>query len=431
MHSIARRAAATLVVALVALVAVMAMAPAHAGPSRIPKPAFGTVDPSSKATVASASSPTAVAQAIAGPGVAVSNATWRGEVGIGTFGGANALLGIDGGVVMTTGFLNTIFRANSADDTSDIHDFTESSNDAQLDAIVAPNTTFDATVLEFDIMTSASTINIRYVFASEEYNEFVGSSFNDVFAFFVNGVNCARIGAQPITVNTVNGSANATYYIDNTAGGRAIEFDGLTVVLTCTAQVTPNVLNHVKLAIADVSDPVWDAAVFIAAGGITTGGPPVPGVQTAAVEFLHAGFGHYFLTADPDEIGGLDSGVFAGWSRTGQTFNVWKTGTGLADVCRFFTVFFAPKSSHFYTANGAECALVGQNPVWQYEKISFLVALPDPGGNCTVGTKLYRLYNNGQTGAPNHRYTTSLAIRAQMIAQGFAPEDDNTWCIPG
>jgi hypothetical protein len=429
--SIARLAVAALAASLIALAALLVALPAVAAPARIPKPAPLAVEGSSKASYATIASATAAAQAIAGPGVTVTNATWRGEVGIGTFGGANALLGIDSGIVMTTGFLNTIFRPNAADDTSDIHDFTGLSNDAQLDAIVAPNTTYDATVLEFDVTTSASTINIRYVFASEEYNEFVDSPYNDVFGFFVNGVNCARIGAEPISVNTVNAGHNGSSFIDNTSGARQIEFDGLTVVLTCTAQVTPNVPNHVKLAIADVSDPVWDAAVFIAAGGITSGGPPVPGAQTVAVEYLHAGFGHYFITAQADEIAGLDSGVFAGWARTGQTFNVWTSGTGLAEVCRFFTTYFAPKSSHFYTANGAECAQVGQNPVWQYEKISFLVALPDAGGNCPVGIKLYRLYNNGQTGAPNHRYTTSLAIRAQMIAQGFSPEDDNIWCVPG
>jgi hypothetical protein len=429
--SIARLAVAALAASLIALAALLVALPAVAAPARIPKPGPVGVEASSKASYATIATATAAAQAIAGPGVTVTNATWRGEVGIGTFGGANALLGIDSGIVMTTGFLNTIFRPNAADDTSDIHDFTGLSNDAQLDAIVAPNTTFDATVLEFDVTTSASTINIRYVFASEEYNEFVDSPYNDVFGFFVNGVNCARIGAEPISVNTVNAGRNGSSFIDNTSGARQIEFDGLTVVLTCTAQVTPNVPNHVKLAIADVSDPVWDAAVFIAAGGITSGGAPVPGAQTVAVEYLHAGFGHYFITAQADEIAGLDSGVFAGWARTGQTFNVWTSGTGLAEVCRFFTTYFAPKSSHFYTANGAECALVGQNPVWQYEKISFLVALPGAGGNCPVGIKLYRLYNNGQTGAPNHRYTTSLAIRAKMIAQGFSPEDDNIWCVPG
>jgi len=58
------------------------------------------------------------------------------------------------------------------------------------------------------------------------------------------------------------------------------------------------------------------------------------------------------------------------------------------------------------------------------------VLLPFDGA-CPAGTQiLYRLYNNGQTGAPNHRYTVSPAIRSQMIAQGFVPEDSNNSCVP-
>ena len=37
---------------------------------------------------------------------------------------------------------------------------------------------------------------------------------------------------------------------------------------------------------------------------------------------------------------------------------------------------------------------------------------------------MYRLYNNGQGAAPNHRYTTDLGVRAQMLAQGWIPEGD-------
>jgi hypothetical protein len=156
---------------------------------------------------------------------------------------------------------------------------------------------------------------------------------------------------------------------------------------------------------------------------------PVPGTPVTAVEYFHAGFGHYFVTAQADEIAGIDAGLISGWTRTGQTFDAWASGSGLADVCRFFTTAFAPKSSHFYTARAAECDLVKQNPVWQYEKIAFKVALPAPDGSCPVGVPLYRLFNNGLTGAPNHRYTTSLAIRAQMLAAGFVAEDDNTVCV--
>ena len=404
--------------------------PTDARTPRVAAPATGTPAGASKASVATYASPTQAAQALAGAGVTISNASWRGEIGIGSFSTAGGLVGLDSGVVMTTGFLGTIFRANQASDTSDIHDFTAASNDAQLDAIVAPYTTFDATVLEFDVTTSASSITIRYVFASEEYNEFVGSEFNDVFAFFVNGVNCAKVGNQPVTVNTVNGQTNSSLYVDNTGGGRAIEFDGLTVVLTCTAAVTPNVPNHVKLAIADVSDPVYDAAVFLSSGGITAGGgTPQPGEDVLAVEYFHAGMGHYFITAIAGEINALDTGAVAGWARTGQTFKVWSSGTGLAQVCRFFTTYFAPKSSHFYTALTNECELVKQNPIWQYEGLVFLIVLPDAGGNCPIGRKLYRLYNSGLTGAPNHRYTVSLVIRQQMIDQGFTPEDGAEWCV--
>jgi hypothetical protein len=35
---------------------------------------------------------------------------------------------------------------------------------------------------------------------------------------------------------------------------------------------------------------------------------------------------------------------------------------------------------------------------------------------------VYRLYNDGQGGAPAHRFTTNLAVRAQMLAQGWLLE---------
>lgn len=149
---------------------------------------------------------------------------------------------------------------------------------------------------------------------------------------------------------------------------------------------------------------------------------PAGGDPVEVVEYFHAGFGHYFVTALADEIGKLDAGTFAGWSRTGETFRAWPVASGRTDVCRFFTVAFAPRSSHFYTPDATECALVRDNPVWTYETIAFQVALPAADGGCATGVPLYRLYNQGQTGAPNHRYTTSLAIRAQMIALGFVPE---------
>ena len=54
----------------------------------------------------------------------------------------------------------------------------------------------------------------------------------------------------------------------------------------------------------------------------------------------------------------------------------------------------------------------------------FNVPMPDPAGNCPAGTRpVYRLYNNGQGAAPNHRFTTDLGTRAAMIlVKGWIPE---------
>ena len=63
------------------------------------------------------------------------------------------------------------------------------------------------------------------------------------------------------------------------------------------------------------------------------------------------------------------------------------------------------------------------NADWDFEGNVFNTTLPSAAGTCPDGGKpIYRLFNNGQTGAPNHRFTTSLDVRAQMVAQGFVPE---------
>jgi len=165
-----------------------------------------------------------------------------------------------------------------------------------------------------------------------------------------------------------------------------------------------------------------------------------PQMQTA-VEYYYAAWNFYFETSFPDEIAALDGGAFGGaWKRTGQTFHVWpQSNASAVPVCRFFLTAFAPKSSHFYTASASECASLKLNPGWQYESIAFYIQIPagygTGNGFCPQGTDaLYRLYNNGMDGAPNHRYTTSLATFNTMLAQGWVFEGEaNTKifaCVP-
>ena len=159
--------------------------------------------------------------------------------------------------------------------------------------------------------------------------------------------------------------------------------------------------------------PTNDRMLPSISAGQTASVPATPASSPTgmAVEYYHAGFDHYFLTTFPDEIAVLDGGAFGGvWKRTGQSFKVWTKGSATSlSACRFFSTSFAPKSSHFYTPFAAECATVKANPDWQFEAVAFFAQLADADGNCGAGTvPLYRLYNNGMGGAPNHRYTTSL-----------------------
>ena len=179
------------------------------------------------------------------------------------------------------------------------------------------------------------------------------------------------------------------------------------------------------------------AAIVVALGLQLGGGSPANAQVQTAVEYYYAAWNFYFFTAFPDEIAALDGGAFGGvWKRTGETFSVWSdaSGGGLS-TCRFFSVGFDPRSSHFYTPNAAECAGLMSDPHWEFESIAFYLELPDANGNCPPGTLvLYRLYNDGMGGAPNHRFTTSLVIFHQMLAAGWIFEGDlRTYafaCVP-
>lgn len=144
-----------------------------------------------------------------------------------------------------------------------------------------------------------------------------------------------------------------------------------------------------------------------------------------ATEFYHAEFDHYFHSAGEIETRLLDDGLFGNaWIRTYQLWRVWTVeGTGRLPVCRFFSATFAPKSSHFFTPYASECAKLQVEKVWQYEGTVYGMALPDATGNCAAGiSPLYRLYNDGMGGAPNHRYTPDRSLRNQMLSAGWIAE---------
>ena len=168
------------------------------------------------------------------------------------------------------------------------------------------------------------------------------------------------------------------------------------------------------------------ATNFAGMSGSVVAPPPT----VAVIEYHHAAFDHYFITPVAAEIALLDARAppFQDWSRTGFSFNAYVNATapvGSVAICRFFNTSFAPKSSHFYAAKGFGCEdTLALFPDWGIEDDKlFNEQLPAADGSCPAGTvPVYRLYNRGMGGAPNHRFVTSLAERQKMIDQNFVPE---------
>lgn len=219
-----------------------------------------------------------LASSLLGDGVSISNVTYTGtQTSGGRFSGGTGIIGFEQGVVLSSGRIASVKGPNLQDGLTTNNG---SAGDTQLTAL-AGQQTFDATVLEFDFVPNGDKVFFQYVFGSDEYNEYVGS-INDIFAFFVNGTNCATVnGSTVVAINTINKGSNPSLYRNNdlTDGPALIntEMDGLTVVLDCAASVRPNEINHIKLAVADAADSILDSAVFLRAGSFSTTPPEICG----------------------------------------------------------------------------------------------------------------------------------------------------------
>lgn len=137
---------------------------------------------------------------------------------------------------------------------------------------LANSFTNDAVVLEFDFEVQSEKIEFNFNFLSEEYNEWVGSQFNDVFAFFISGPgisgeeNLAVVPgtSTPVSVNTINNDSFWQFYHDNQDGNTNIEFDGFTTLLTAEKDgLIPCETYTLKLMIADAGDDIYDACVLL------------------------------------------------------------------------------------------------------------------------------------------------------------------------
>lgn len=237
-------------------------------------------------TVIPFSDPLTLAETFAGPGITVCNATYEGSaMSAGKYHNSsseaqgNNLL--KSGIVLSSGMVSSL---NSAGDNTD--GFTSGdmsgSNDSDLDSL-SGYPTFDASILEFDFIVDGNpgelvTSSFWYVFGSDEYEEFVGTFFNDVFGFFLDGVNIATIPGTdtPISINTINPELNSYLYNRNTSDELFSEIDGFTIPLYAQFSVNAGERHHLKLAIADGTDVFGDTWLLLGEDSFTNTPVNVP-----------------------------------------------------------------------------------------------------------------------------------------------------------
>ncbi|MEA3443224.1 MAG: choice-of-anchor L domain-containing protein [Bacteroidota bacterium] len=190
-----------------------------------------------------------------------------------------------GGVVMTSGLATNAAGPNNS---SSVSYNSSGPSDPNLNALI-PQSTNDACVLEFDFIPADNVMAFHYMFGSDEYLEWVNSSFNDVFAFFLTGpnpntaapaysnLNIALVPGTPtpVSINNVNNVANSAYYYNNGTGStpsnEACQYDGYTVPLWAHKAVIPCETYHIKLAVADAGDSALDSGVFLEEGSFLSG----------------------------------------------------------------------------------------------------------------------------------------------------------------
>ncbi len=224
-----------------------------------------------------------VQNVLLGSGVTISNITYSGVANsFGTFttGPTPTNLGLTSGIIMSSGKVSGAAGSVSVNASTS----NGTGSDPQLAALVAEEVK-DAAVLQFDFIPLSDTVQFRYVFGSEEYPEYVGFDYNDIFGFFISGPNPFSSTAYtnkniaiipgsnlPVTINNVNSGSYSQFYINNQPTNVHIAYDGMTTVLTATAAVVPCQTYHIKIAIGDVYDAIYDSGVFLEANSFTSPG---------------------------------------------------------------------------------------------------------------------------------------------------------------
>jgi len=239
-----------------------------------------------------------VLEDLAGPGVTVTNISLSGfKTQIKAFSQSNTQLGFESGLFICAGLAHICqtFSGDASAGNINTNQAASSNfvNNSSYDLLeqVANQSVRDPVAIEFDFVAQGDLIKLDYIFASEEYPEFNCTNAPDVMGIFIDGpgfdgfTNIATIPGTdiPVGVNTINdgnvgdeggdiifceaplGSIEYSDLFINNRNGDWLEFDGITSALSAEAQIIPCEKYRMVIAVADVSDHLYDSGVFLRA----------------------------------------------------------------------------------------------------------------------------------------------------------------------
>ena len=217
---------------------------------------------------------------------------------VGYFRDSTASIGLDSGLVISTGIIYGVLGPNSITNMTLGGGFFMTDLDLATLTPLYANPVGDPGIIQMDLIPASDTLEVSYVFGSEEYDEYTCSNKDDRMGMFLSGpglagpftngaINMATlpVSGLPLTVNTLNRGISGSegsegicgmnaqwqmdtiYYINNDFG-LGTQLDGYTVVLTARAIVVPGAMYHLKIAIGDVGDANFDSAIFLPEGAI-------------------------------------------------------------------------------------------------------------------------------------------------------------------
>ncbi len=232
--------------------------------------------------------------ALGGPGIVVTSASLigrsltSGALSTGTFTASGATYGLSGsGIVLSTG--NVLDYGNGPNNNSQFSTPYNVAATASQNALLSPvsgqSTHLDFTELSitFNTLPGFDRLFVNVVYGSEEFPEFINSTFVDPFAIFLNSANIAISGGLPVTSRNPGFAAIPGTELDGVLapGGNPI----VSYSASIGGGTNGNILRFV---IADSTDGMLDSTAYISALGGRTSLAVIPEPTSLAIWALGA-----------------------------------------------------------------------------------------------------------------------------------------------